>query len=97
VKALSLAVLLSLTAACTTASADVPAAPTLQGQCDAEKARALVGQPASTELAAEAQRLSGAGTVRWLRPGQIITMEYRADRLNIVLDSENRVTEIRCG
>jgi len=65
--------------------------------CDASKAQSLVGQEGTEKLAAEARRLAGAATVRFLHPGQIVTMEYRFDRLNIVLDEANRVTAIRCG
>jgi len=65
--------------------------------CDASKVQSLVGQAASGELAARARRLSGARVVRWLRPGQIITMEYSAERLNFVLDARNKIQSIRCG
>jgi hypothetical protein len=65
--------------------------------CDAAPAQALVGQPASVELAARAQKLSGARVVRWLRPNQAVTMEYLADRLNIALDEANIVSRIGCG
>jgi hypothetical protein len=65
--------------------------------CDAAPARHLVGRPASPELAAEAQRRTGARVWRWLRPGQIVTMEYRADRLNIRLDAQDKVEGLSCG
>jgi len=68
-----------------------------EGACDASKAQLLVGEPASSEAAAKAQQLTGAGVVRWLQPGQVVTMEYRSDRLNLVLDEANRITAIRCG
>ena len=42
-------------------------------------------------------RLTGAGILRWMRPGDIVTMEFREDRLNLELDGNNRVTAIRCG
>jgi hypothetical protein len=71
--------------------------PAHSGTCDASKAQSLVGQAATSELAAEAQRLTGADTVRWLRPGQIVTMEFREGRLNIQIDEANRVIAIRCG
>ena len=67
------------------------------GACDAAGTESLVGRPASAELAAEAQQRSGARTVRWLQPGQIVTMEYRAGRLNIHLDARNRVESFACG
>ena len=67
------------------------------GGCDAAKAQSLVGQPESAAVAEEARQKSGARTVRWLRPGQIVTMEYRDDRLNLELDSQGKIIAIRCG
>ena len=89
-----------LAAGCATTEGDeeqVPEHGATTGRCDAAKAQALVGRPATGELGTEALRLSGAGTLRWLRPGQVVTMEYRADRLNIELDAKNSVVAIRCG
>lgn len=74
-----------------------PLPPQNAGECNAAPAQGLVGRPASPDLAAEAQRLTGAGTWRWLRPGQIVTMEYRGDRLNLHVDANNRVERIVCG
>lgn len=57
----------------------------------------FVGKAGTTALAAEARAAAGAATVRWLRPGQVVTMEFRDDRLNIELDAANRVVRARCG
>jgi hypothetical protein len=65
--------------------------------CNAAKAQPLVGRARSAKLGSEALRLSGAGTLRWLRPGDIVTMEYREDRLNIEIDAKGRVKAVRCG
>jgi hypothetical protein len=65
--------------------------------CDAAKAQALVGQPASEALAAEAMRLTGAGALRWVPMGAMVTMDYRPDRLNIHLGPRNQVTKVACG
>jgi hypothetical protein len=65
--------------------------------CNAAPAQGLIGRPASPALGAEAQRLSGARVWRWLRPGQIVTMEFRADRLNLRLDAQDKVERISCG
>jgi hypothetical protein len=92
-KALAAAAMLIGLCSCATA----PAPESSVRSCDASKAQSLVGQAASGQLAAEAQRLSGAEMVRWLQPGQIITMEFRADRLNLVLDAQNKIQSIRCG
>lgn len=67
------------------------------GACQADAARSLVGRQASGDLGAEAMRLSGARALRWIRPGDVMTMDYREDRLNVELDSTNRVQAVRCG
>ena len=67
------------------------------GKCDAAKAQALVGRDATSALAAEAMRLTGARTMRWVPKDGVITMDYREDRLNIHLDGQNRVARINCG
>ena len=71
--------------------------PPPEGACNAAPAQGLVGRPASEALAEEAVELSGARVWRWLRPGQIVTMEFRADRLNLRLDARDRVEGISCG
>ncbi len=65
--------------------------------CKAEPARGLVGRAASSDVGAEALRLTGAGTLRWIRPGDMVTMDFRPDRLNIELDAQGRVARLRCG
>lgn len=75
----------------------VPPLPPEHVECNAAAVQGLVGRQESSELAAEAQRLSGARAVRVLRPGQMITMEYRADRLNIRIDTRQKVLAMTCG
>ena len=65
--------------------------------CDAAPAQGLVGQQASAELGARAPQLTRARTIRWIQPGQAVTMDYRQDRLNISLDARNRVEKLTCG
>jgi hypothetical protein len=65
--------------------------------CDAARARAVVGRQRSPALGAEAQRLSGAASLRWIEPDSMVTMDYRADRLNIEVDAKGKVTAVRCG
>ena len=33
----------------------------------------------------------------FLRPGMMVTQEYRAERLNFRIGPDNRIVEIRCG
>jgi len=39
----------------------------------------------------------GAEPVRVIRPDMAVTMDYRAERLNVLLDDEDTITEVRCG
>jgi len=74
-----------------------PAAGNGERACIAEGLESLLGRPASEALGAEALRRSGAGALRWIRPGDAVTMDYREDRLNIHLDGRGRVERFACG
>jgi hypothetical protein len=74
-----------------------PQPPVHEGECNAAPAQGLVGQTVSAVLNEHAMHLSGARVTRTLRPGQIVTMEYRADRLNIRIDTQGKVLAITCG
>lgn len=65
--------------------------------CDAGKASFARGEVYTEELAQRARQASGAKTVRALRPGQAVTMEFLEHRLNLELDGSGRVTDVRCG
>jgi len=92
----------TVTAACTMApdkpeqpSAAPPAAQSTG--CDAAKASFAEGQTYSDEIAQRAREASGARTVRALRPGQAVTLEYLHDRLNLKLDDAGRIESASCG
>ena len=65
--------------------------------CDADKAQFAVGQPYSDALAEQARAAAGAKVVRQLLPGQAITMEFNAQRLNLESGGDGRVVSVRCG
>lgn len=68
-----------------------------EGSCESSRASGLVGRTATTELGADALRLTGGNGLRWIQPGQAVTMDYRPGRVNIELDARNRVVRITCG
>ncbi|MBW6525659.1 hypothetical protein KZ813_02265 [Sphingomonas sp. RHCKR7] len=65
-------------------------------RCDAGAASALVGRAADPSVA-EAQRLSGARAVRRYRTGDALTMDYRADRLDVETDARGVIVKLSCG
>jgi hypothetical protein len=67
------------------------------GKCDSAKAQALVGRSRSAGTGAEALRLSGAKSLRWIAPGTMVTMDYREDRLNLRVDAAGKVVKVDCG
>lgn len=93
------AALIPLTlAACASRQASEPSLPSEPvTACRADKVQSLLGQPLTPTLTKQAQERATARTVRVIRPGQAVTMDYRTDRLNIELDSTDRITALRCG
>ena len=81
---------------CTTVADTGPAHPS-EAKCELEPLKPLIGQTGTSELAAEALRLSGARSLRWKSPGSMVTMDYRPDRLNVSIDGTSRVTAFDCG
>jgi hypothetical protein len=88
-------VLLMTACAATTPTPESPPPPA--GECNSDAAGALVGREASADLGAEALRLSGARRLRWIRPGDVVTMDYSPQRLNVHLDAAGKVESLACG
>jgi hypothetical protein len=66
-------------------------------KCEAAHLARLVGRKRGPAVEKEALRLSGAGIVRWIRPGEMVTMDYRTDRLNLRVDGHGRILRADCG
>ena len=92
---LSLALLspLLLLAACATQ----PEAVASGGPCTADAAQAWLGKPASAANVDAAFKASGAKTLRTLKPGDAMTMDYREDRVNVLQDAAGNIERISCG
>lgn len=65
--------------------------------CRADDAARFAGQPATADLGQAILSATGAATLRWVQPGQMVTMDFRADRVTVHLDAGNRVTRVVCG
>ena len=90
--------LLLLPAALLLAACATPVTPPpMTGQCNADAAQAHVGHAATAEMIEAARKDAGADSVRTLKPGQAVTMEYLAGRLNLYLDADGKIERIGCG
>jgi hypothetical protein len=95
-----IALLTVLGAGCTTMAADQN--PPIHGEtpgyeCKSAGLDVFVGRDATAEIGSEILAKSGAKVLRWLQPGQIVTMEFRADRVNVKLNAQNKIEAVTCG
>jgi hypothetical protein len=67
------------------------------GLCDSSTLAWTVGKTADESLVRRAQDEAGAKAVRVLKPGQMVTMEYSDTRLNLYVDTANKVIRYSCG
>lgn len=94
----SLPSLLASSAVLWAACAPLPAEPPVTGPADAASCNAdvlsteFVGQDASVILAT-----TFTAPIRVIRPGDMVTEDLRQNRINFVLDANERVTQIYCG
>ncbi len=65
--------------------------------CDAAAVQNLVGQPYTEAVGKDAQARSKSKSMRLIRPGMAVTMDFRNDRLNIEVDDKSLITAVRCG
>jgi len=68
-----------------------------QSRCDAAAAQFAVGKPASAALLEQARTKAGAQTARVLGPDDMVTLEYRSDRLNLNADQSAMIIRVNCG
>lgn len=69
----------------------------IRTKCDASAAQRFVGQPFRAGIGERARRATNSKVVRILRPGTVMTMDYREDRVNVSIDERGRVDGVRCG
>lgn len=65
--------------------------------CDATQAQWVVGKTPAEADNAQAQKDTGASSVRLLKPDQPVTMEFNPSRLNIEVDASGVAVSVRCG
>jgi hypothetical protein len=65
--------------------------------CDPTAAQSLIGQTASESTLDRARQLTGARSVRILRPHLPQAMNFNSGRLNVEVDSSGRIARFSCG
>ena len=94
--ALPVAVLLLSMAGC---AATPPAAAPLpaDGPCMADAASWAIGSAATPEVVERARAETHSSDVRVIEPGQPVTMDYSAERLNINVNERGAIVGLKCG
>jgi uncharacterized lipoprotein YajG len=89
----------AMLAGCSTGSATDPVTTTDTGhsRCEAKAAEFAIGKQASPELLEQARTRAGAQNARFLQPNDMVTLEYRSDRLNLNTDANRVVVRVNCG
>ncbi|MEN5046645.1 I78 family peptidase inhibitor [Pseudomonas koreensis] len=91
----------AMLAGCSTTSSesakDPVATDASHSRCEAKAAEFAIGKKASPELLDQARAKAGAQNARFLKPTDMITLEYRSDRLNLNTDNNLVVTRVNCG
>ncbi|HEY5972445.1 MAG TPA: I78 family peptidase inhibitor [Pseudoxanthomonas sp.] len=67
------------------------------GVCHADRVAWAVGKEADQEVMGRVWRESGSGLIRPIAPGQAVTRDFRQDRINVHIDSNNVITQVACG
>ena len=65
--------------------------------CGVDRAAAFVGRAAIPAIRAEVAALVGPQTIRWIAPGDVVTMDFNEARLNMMLDASGAIASVRCG
>ncbi len=80
-----------------TSTAQPDSAASADAACKAGRAQFSLGETLSAELQEAARVHAGAHSVRVVRAGQPMTMDFDGERLNLHVDDDDTVTDARCG
>lgn len=74
-----------------------PAPPAAAWHCVAEPAAWAIGKAATDAVVEQIRLDTHSRLARVLRPGQVITMEFSAERVNARVNERNAIIGITCG
>lgn len=72
--------------------------PSGDDQCNAAIATGFAGREVDAATKAELEAsVAPIAAIRWVGPGTMTTEDYSPSRLNVMLDTGNRITSAHCG
>lgn len=86
--------LLSLFAA---SALPLQAEPTAPDTCSLALTTRFIGARNVSEVRSAVRQAARPHRVRWIGPGQVITLDQNPERLNIIIDENGRIAGMRCG
>jgi hypothetical protein len=95
--AVPFALLLALPACARTPPRHSDPMPPSRMTCNADAAQWAIGRQATPDVVERVRVDSHSRVVRMLRPGQMVTMEFSADRVDIRVDDHDLVLAVTCG
>ncbi|MBQ2262621.1 MAG: hypothetical protein II336_14785 [Loktanella sp.] len=81
-----------LLAACAVPDTDPASAPSLPDTCNLSQHIGLIGAPATA-----LERVLIMDQVRVIRPDDMVTMDFRPERINFYISEDEIISDIRCG
>lgn len=93
--AIAFAALLGL-AACASPMPPPPDLPP-SGQCVAAAGAWAIGRAPDAGVVEQVRIDTRSSAVRVVRPGDVVTMDYRVDRVNIKVNERNAIVGVSCG
>jgi len=99
--AFTLVTVSALLAACAPTGHDAPTAPvahdatTARQQCQPEAAAKLVGHAAPDDD--QVKQRTGASKIRRIAPGDMVTHDFRVERITLAIDPAGKVVQALCG
>ena len=93
-----LAAVLAGPAALSACAAPPPLPPPLPAQqCVATPASWAIGRAATAETVERIRIDTHSAVARVIHPDEVVTMEYRSDRVNVKVNERNAIVGITCG
>ncbi len=91
------AVLLLAVAACASPQPLQPGDAASGAACDASTVQDAIGKPATTDTIERVRVDSRSRVVRVIHPGQVITMDFSTERVDVRVDDNNVILAVTCG